>query len=105
MEHRLVIKGLKCDNPKCDYIDNNSPDMSQYHNYVNTKCPKCGENLLTYEAYEQCFLLYHLDNAKMSLIEAAKIAHGIKSDELKCVAVLIDNWFDEIKKEVLKESE
>lgn len=42
----LNIGGLKCDNPNCDYIDNEI-DAKDYEKYLNSKCPKCGEILLT----------------------------------------------------------
>lgn len=42
----MNIKGLKCDNPNCDYIDM-TIKVEEYEKYVNSKCPKCGEILLT----------------------------------------------------------
>lgn len=48
MKNALEIKigGLKCDNPDCTYKDM-SIDVKDYKNWVNAKCPKCGEILLT----------------------------------------------------------
>ena len=50
------IRGLKCDNYDCDYVDMTIPYES-YEKYVNAECPKCSENLLTEEDYESVKLL------------------------------------------------
>lgn len=42
--------GLKCDNPKCNYV-NIGINPSEYKNWVNAKCPDCGEILLTKADY------------------------------------------------------
>lgn len=53
----MNIKGLKCDNPNCDYIDM-TIKVEEYGKYLNTKCPKCGEILLTEADYRNTkFLL------------------------------------------------
>jgi len=47
----IEIKGLRCDNPKCDYVN----DDILFENYVvGQPCPKCGDNLLTQEDYDLC---------------------------------------------------
>ena len=54
-EHKNVemnIIGLKCDNPDCDYNDDTIP-FEDYEKYINKPCPKCGENLLTQEDYDE----------------------------------------------------
>lgn len=48
-----TFKGLKCDNPDCDYVDTETP-FEDYVNWVNKKCPKCGAILLTEEDYKEC---------------------------------------------------
>lgn len=53
----MNIGGLKCDNPECDYIDM-SINVNEYEQYVNSKCPKCDEILLTEDDYRNVkFLL------------------------------------------------
>lgn len=53
----MNIGGLKCDNLECDYIDM-SINVDEYEQYVNAKCPKCGEILLTEADYRNVkFLL------------------------------------------------
>lgn len=42
----LSIKGIKCDNPNCDYI-NKDVEFKDYKKWINKPCPKCGANLLT----------------------------------------------------------
>ena len=44
----VLVGGLKCDNPSCDFIDI-SIAIEDYDNWLNTPCPKCGANLLTKE--------------------------------------------------------
>jgi hypothetical protein len=44
--------GIQCDNPECDYLDLNV-SVTDYHNWLNKPCPKCGENLLTQEDYDK----------------------------------------------------
>ena len=56
------IKGLKCDNPKCDYMDYEIP-FEDYPNWINVPCPKCGSNLLTQEDYD----------ISVSIIKAAEL--------------------------------
>ena len=40
------IDGLQCKNPNCDFI-NTTVELGEYDKWVNEKCPKCGEVLLT----------------------------------------------------------
>jgi len=47
----IIASGLKCDNPSCDYINEDIP-QEEYINYINAKCPKCGSVLLTQEDYD-----------------------------------------------------
>ena len=48
----INMSGLKCDNPTCDYVEK----------WVNVKCPKCGEILLTEADYNNTkFLLGIID--------------------------------------------
>ena len=59
----MNIKGLKCDNPECDYIDMDIK-VEEYEKYLNAKCPKCGEILLTEADYRNTkFLLGMVDIA------------------------------------------
>ena len=57
-----VASGLKCDH--CDWKDM-SIKAEDYHKYINAKCPKCGENILTkedYKAYKRLTILVRLIN-------------------------------------------
>ena len=53
MKMGFFIKGLKCDNPNCEYVDPDIP-FEEYEKYVNCPCPICGESLLTPQAYRTC---------------------------------------------------
>lgn len=47
----LNVKGIKCDNKECDYAEPNvSP--TDYGEWLNKPCPKCGANLLTQKDYD-----------------------------------------------------
>lgn len=48
--------GLKCDNPSCDYRNFDILETEMV-NWVNSPCPKCGENLLTEEDYKNSLIL------------------------------------------------
>lgn len=53
------VKGLKCDNPNCNYKDM-SIQAEEYKNYINHPCPNCGCSLLTkadYKAVKRLYLL------------------------------------------------
>lgn len=48
---KMEVGGIKCDNPTCTYKDD-SVTVENYGHYINCPCPKCGQNLLTLEAYK-----------------------------------------------------
>ncbi len=52
----LKISGIKCDNPTCDYKDENV-SLHEYELWLNKPCPCCGENLLTEEDYNTVKLM------------------------------------------------
>ena len=66
----LHCNGIKCDH--CDYKDN-SVKVEDYKDWLNKPCPKCGENLLTQEDY----------NNALYLIEATNLINEIPPDSLK----------------------
>lgn len=43
---KMIMKGLKCDNPDCDWVDM-SIKREDYPKFVGMKCPKCGSIVLT----------------------------------------------------------
>lgn len=49
----LNISGIKCDNPNCDYR-NNEVRFEDYAKWIDKPCPKCGQNLLTQQDYNFC---------------------------------------------------
>lgn len=56
----LVLGGLKCDAPGCDYVDPTAPvDETQ----LNRPCPKCGANLLTEADLANVRLLQYITHA------------------------------------------
>lgn len=64
MPARIKIQGIKCDNPACDFKD---PDakFTDYREWLNKPCPKCGANLLTLkdlEAIKRLVVVTHFFN-------------------------------------------
>lgn len=51
----IKYKGIKCDNPECDYQDS-EVSANDYIKYVNKPCPKCGSILLTENDFRFCIL-------------------------------------------------
>lgn len=47
----LNIKGIKCDNPNCDFKDM-GVRVEDYDKWLNRPCPKCGADLLTEKDYK-----------------------------------------------------
>jgi hypothetical protein len=50
----LVVRGIKCDNPACDFNDDSFTwnGFETMKEYLNKPCPKCGANLFTQADYE-----------------------------------------------------
>lgn len=61
---KYEIKGIKCDNVKCNFEDNTVLD-SDYSNWLNKPCPNCGCNLLTQKDYDTVLLMKKLSNSKI----------------------------------------
>ena len=40
---KLDVKGIKCDNSNCDFIDM-SVEFEDYENWLNKSCPKCEDD-------------------------------------------------------------
>lgn len=52
----LTISGIKCDNPTCDYR-NEEVSLTDYEQWLNKPCPCCGEVLLTEEDFNTVKLM------------------------------------------------
>ena len=87
----VLVSGIKCDNPKCDYRDD-SVKAEDYPGWINKPCPKCGENLLTEEDYNSTQMMHALADFMNSLTEEeiAEIAKGVDLEELKATPVFAD---------------
>lgn len=48
---KINIKGLKCDNFNCNWIDI-SITREEYTKFIGMKCPKCGDIILTQADYD-----------------------------------------------------
>ena len=86
MKANIEIKegGLKCDH--CDYKDTTIPYES-FPEFINKPCPKCGENLLTIEDYQNAvnFMNYvkfvnSLDEDGIKELTTTIEALGLKAD-------------------------
>ena len=71
----LNISGLKCDNPNCDYNDPSVP-FSDYEKSVNKPCPKCGDNLLTQDDYNQT----------LQMVQAVELLNKMTPEEIDALS-------------------
>ena len=83
MKMDFNIQGLKCDNPNCDYCNPEIP-FEQYEQFVNYPCPKCGESLLTPQAYKMCVALKSMGKF------ITKLTGGAKENDVELDAVHLD---------------
>ena len=80
--------GIKCDNPKCDFLDQDSPD-ERIAEWLNVPCPKCGENLLTQKDLDSVLefdakMAYINSLSEEELMDMTKAMYGGEiPDELK----------------------
>ena len=70
----INIEGIQCDAPGCDFVDM-SIQVSQYEEYINKPCPKCGANLLTQKDHDTI----------MALIESVRISNTFTEEELRVI--------------------
>lgn len=61
MNNGIVGGGIKCDNVNCDFVDE-TVLISDYKEWLNKPCPKCGCNLLTQEDYDAVMLIMDICN-------------------------------------------
>lgn len=102
----VVIKamGLKCD--YCDYRDM-TVAREDYESRINSKCPECGENLLTYEDYQNVLRLeeaVRLTNL-MSPEEIKNLTKGFSKDEVEEKKTWIADTHKGIKFTEIKDNE
>lgn len=87
----MIGGGLVCDNENCDFEDM-SIKQSDYKDWVDKPCPKCGENLLTEEDFinaERMQLAVELMNS-LSEDEINELANSIDIEALKQTEFLKD---------------
>ncbi len=68
----VKTSGIKCDNVKCNWNDS-TVEFNDLKDWINKRCPDCGENLLTLEDF----------NNAQTLMQAVTIINSLKPDELK----------------------
>lgn len=62
----ILSEGLKCDNSGCDWKDT-TINFENYGDWINRPCPKCGENVLTFQDYKNAEMLREMYNYLNSL--------------------------------------
>lgn len=87
---RMDVKGIKCDNPNCDFVDM-SVEFEDYENWLNKPCPKCGSNLLTDHDYFITKALFAVTNVVNKIFPKRE-----DDEEDVCVSVEM-NGTDKIK--------
>ena len=74
----LYMYGLKCDNPNCDWKDDNI-QAKEYPQWVGKPCPKCGQNVLTEADYKCIKFLQKISQSKIiNALNNLLIAAGSK---------------------------
>lgn len=79
----FVETGILCDNPNCDWVDE-TVTHEQLKDWLNVPCPKCGENVLTQQDFDNANRFYF----------ALQIANSLTDEERKELYDIID--FDKI---------
>jgi predicted nucleic acid-binding Zn-ribbon protein len=72
----VVITGIKCDNPVCDFADM-GVKFEDYPQWLNKPCPKCGANLLTQEDFDTTNFIMNVAKA----INTVPCPDSVKSDK------------------------
>ena len=78
------IRGIKCDNPTCDYEDMTVP-FEKYAEYLNKPCPKCESVLLNQEDYDECIMIYQLTHSlnQISTEQLAEMTKNFTEEDTK----------------------
>jgi hypothetical protein len=113
MEQIVKIEGIKCDNPNCDYR-NDDVAFEDYSKWINASCPKCGENLLTEQdynftkiitekmnSYDFSFLPENNDFDGMQILPN-EIKDGLKQVPIECLAECLDIAYNVMKETMNK---
>ena len=66
----MELGGIKCDNPECGWADKT---MELGEDHIGMPCPKCGQNLLTQEDY---------DNFKI-VMDSVDLVNSCSEEELE----------------------
>lgn len=82
---KAIIYGIKCDGVFCDYSDM-TVNVEDYPNWLNKPCPKCGENLLTEEDYNNVQKI--LDVADM--VNSLELPKADINDETVVMSIKLD---------------
>jgi hypothetical protein len=73
---KISVRGLECDNPKCDWKDDTDDTISTDNcaQWMDKTCPKCGQNLFTDDTkIGILFFFISIDlSRKLMLIESTK---------------------------------
>lgn len=62
--------GLKCDSPTCDWTDP-TVKVEDYKEWLNAPCPKCGDNVLTQEDFDNVMKVIEMVDLINTLSEEA----------------------------------
>ena len=74
---QMTVSGIRCDNKTCDYLDEDVT-LDQFPEYINKPCPKCGENLLTQEDYDNTVAMLDLVKTLDAGLEHVNTKNTIK---------------------------
>ena len=76
---KITGGGIKCDNPDCGWRDD-TVTYDDYERWLNAPCPKCGENLLTKEDYDNI----------IGILETIKYVNSLSPEAIEEVYKSVD---------------
>lgn len=87
----LASIGLKCDNPVCDWKEE-TIKVADLKDWINAKCPKCNQNVLTLEDYNNTMLVMATADLlnKFTIEELEEMSKGKTIDDIKLHAMIKD---------------
>lgn len=86
----VITTGLKCDNSTCDWKDTTIPDKETIF-WIDAPCPKCGENLLTQQDYDDHVKVLKMVELVNSLDpeELSELVEGLSLEDINLITSMV----------------
>ena len=80
----LKTSGLQCDNPSCDWEDT-TIEIENMSDWINKPCPKCGENVFTYNDFLNAQRVLNIVNYLKNLPDDVDANPSADSENVKLI--------------------